>query len=434
MIRILLFALLISGTGAGLALAAASDDQNARLIIVSFRDRGITAPTTSGPGDFYSSASADSGTGYHASAWGRRLTARLAADYRLDLVTDWPIQALGIHCAVYRAATSQSVDDVLQALAKDKRVDGAQRMNNFHALQASPQLGALPGLSDIQLGAAHRLSTGRSVRIAVIDTGIDGQHPDLAGQVLESRDFVSEAPGGEKDVHGTAVAGIIAARGDNHIGIVGVAPDAKLLALRACWPAAAGEASAACNTLTLARALDAVVRLRPEVLNLSLTGPADPLLNALLTAVLKAGVIVVAAEPDAGVIRSNFPTAEPNVIRVKSAEDRHAVVDAAAVTAPGYQVLTTFPGGDYEFISGSSFAAAHVSGIVALLLELRPGSSAAELSRLLQNRTTTPGTQQSFRSVTDERTCALMFRLGRSSACEASERAAPLSDTGARAS
>jgi subtilisin family serine protease len=98
----------------------------------------------------------------------------------------------------------------------------------------------------------RKAATGRKVTVAVVDSGIESNHPDLAGQVAVEENFVD----GQKyvaELHGTAVAGVIAARAGNGVGIEGVAPDARLLALRACWQA--GSATR-CNSFTLAKAIN----------------------------------------------------------------------------------------------------------------------------------------------------------------------------------
>ena len=357
----------------------------------------------------------------------RRRPDRIARDYALELVTDWPIRALGVHCAVFRIGGERPVEDVMRDMAGDARVDGVQRMNGFRALHSRAGDRHGPDSGAIELTAAHRLSTGRNVRIAVVDTGIDIHHPDLAGQVVETRDLVTDSETDHDDVHGTAVAGVIAARAENREGIVGVAPGAKLMALRACWPDGPDAAGASCNTLTLARALDAVVQLKPDVLNLSLAGPADPLLAALLNAVMEAGIVVVVAAPPAQSVATGFPAGVVGVIEVASIHALAADEAAALVRAPGTDVLTTFPHGSYDFISGNSFAAAHVSGVVALLLELHPGMKAAEVLHLLlaRDRDAAHGSPRAetsrdgagLRAASDERVCALMSRLGRTAGC-----------------
>jgi subtilisin family serine protease len=231
---------------------------------------------------------------------------------------------------------------------------------------------------------AHRWSRGKGVRIAVIDSGIDLAHPDLDRRVALARDVsgrAAQAP--VADVHGTAVAGIIAADAGNGVGIVGVAPEARLLALRACWQRA-GTTAAVCDTLSLAQGIAVALAERADVINLSLTGPRDPLLERLLKRALAMGKIVVAAVPEEGAANEGFPASLDGVIAVASAETSAGrAVDASVLYAPGRRVLTLRPGGHYDFENGSSMATANVSGIAALVLALAPSSSAADIRRLL---------------------------------------------------
>ena len=115
------------------------------------------------------------------------------------------------------------------------------------------------------------------MRVAVVDTGVDTNHPDLADRVVKTINFVE---GGEKtftsDQHGTAVAGVIGARADNGMGIYGIAPDADLLAVKACWHRRPGTSEASCSSWTLAKAIDFAIVERVRVLNLSLSGPPIP--------------------------------------------------------------------------------------------------------------------------------------------------------------
>ena len=113
-----------------------------------------------------------------------------------------------------------------------------------------PLYAAEPAAAQWHLADLHRIATGRGVKIAVIDSGIEVGHPDLAGQILLSRNFVA-GQSALAEQHGTGVAGIIAAKADNGIGIAGVAPGARLLALRACWQTPGGTV---CDTLSLAKA------------------------------------------------------------------------------------------------------------------------------------------------------------------------------------
>jgi subtilisin family serine protease len=235
--------------------------------------------------------------------------------------------------------------------------------------------------------AAHRFSRGRGVRVAVIDTGLGDGHPELAGRVVEARDFVGAGRAdAHAEAHALAVAGLIAASADNGEGIVGVAPEADIVAMRACWQADPGR-EAVCNSFTLALALAAAIDLRTPVINLSLTGPRDPLLERLLDRAIHRGAVVVGAVPEDGAASVSFPTAMTSVIAVQSAEavgaDGAAADGAAWVLAPGRELLTLAPGGRYDFESGSSLAAAQVSGVVALLLAREPRLSSAKIGTLL---------------------------------------------------
>ena len=196
-----------------------------------------------------------------------------------------------------------------------------------------------------------------------------------------------------RDNHGTEVAGVIAADANNHQGIVGMAPKAILSVYKACWYPPAPNAGARCNTFTLAKALAAIIDTDARIINLSLGGPADPLLSQLLARLLDQGRIVIAAMPPDGNI-DGFPDDAPGVIVVRTSE-RIPAAPPGVLSAPGNDILTTQPGGGYDFTSGSSMAAAHVSGIAALLLSIAPGLDARSVhDSLLQSSRISDGTLQ----------------------------------------
>ena len=150
-------------------------------------------------------------------------------------------------------------------------------------------------VSALDVVEAHNFSRGAGIRVAIIDTGVDTHHPDLAGRTFVTRNFIdNDDVAFRSDRHGTQVAGLIAAASDNGIGIVGVAPDVKLLAYKACWQASANTAGR-CNSFTIAQALADALAAKAQVINLSLVGPSDPLLEALIARAIELGVIVVGA-------------------------------------------------------------------------------------------------------------------------------------------
>ncbi len=300
---------------------------------------------------------------YRTSPRTSRLAARLARDYGLQQVAEWPIPLLDVHCVVYELPPDGEVEATLGRLAADPRVDSAQPMQLFEVLATAyddPYLHLQHSIDSLQVDAAHRWALGRGVRVAVVDSGVDVEHPDLEGRIWLAENFTGRrSPGFTADVHGTAVAGIIASTAGNGIGIVGVAPDVKILALKACWEET-GTARAHCDSFTLAQAISVAAERGADVLNLSLAGPADPLLERLLRAAMARGLVVVAASPGPAAA-GGFPSDVDGVLLVAAAGPR----------------------GGYDFLSGSSFAAAHVSGITALLLERRPRLDARSLRSLL---------------------------------------------------
>jgi subtilisin family serine protease len=161
---------------------------------------------------------------------------------------------------------------------------------------------------------------------------------------------------------------------------------------KACWYQPAPNAGARCNSFTLAKALAAVLDTDARIVNLILGGPPDPLLNLLLAKLLSQDRIVIAAMPPDGTV-GGFPNNVPGVIVVRVSDPSAA--PTGVLSAPGNDILTTQPGGGYDFTSGSSMAAAHVSGIAALLLSLTPGLDARAIHDfLLRSSKVSDGTLQ----------------------------------------
>ena len=313
----------------------------------------------------------------------RRIAAEVAAAHGLVVESDWPMPSLGIDCFLMKAPENQPLQSVLDALASDSRTAWAQPLNKFHSLSHNDPLFALqPAASAWHLAEVHAVTTGRNVKIAQLDTGVEVNHPDLKGQISIAENFVDGRPYAA-EAHGTAVAGIIAARADNGIGIAGIAPDARLMALRACWQV---ETAAACNSFTLAKAFQFALERGARIINLSVTGPEDKLLHALLDAALARGVTVVGAV-DPLTSGGGFPASHPGVIAVAAEGTADAGEPAEAVAAPGRDVPTTLPVDRWGFVDGTSFAAAHVSGLVALLQQVAPSLGPEQTRALLRTAT-----------------------------------------------
>lgn len=404
------------GVPASAQLPADAQVNPGRYVIVTVRNRGVVTATRAGS----TPRGYDEAPTYTASRAAESAVRAIARDFGLTQVASWPIETLQVHCVMYAIADGVPRDELVARLAADPRVSHAQPLQTFGTSSAEydDQYFGLQGSFDaMSVTAAHRWSRGAGVLVAVIDTGVDLRHPDLAGRIRANRNFVDRDSGRfALDRHGTEIAGVIAAVGNNGKGIVGVAPGVELVALKACWESTPAAGAALCNSFTLAQALSAAIATRADVINLSLTGPSDALLTALVIHATAHGAIVVGAIPSSGRM-DGFPAAVPGVLAVAMAEDARA--PSAVLTAPGHEVLTLVPNGGYDFATGSSLATANVSGVAALLRASRPDVSAETVNALLV-RTTRDRVQHDRHLRTVDACSALASLLGKSGCPEPS--------------
>ncbi len=322
-----------------------------------------------------------------------RVLDELVEEYPLVRSQGWLMRSLGIYCEVFEVESVQALQPLLSKLRADPRVDSAQPMQSFttNATERSSRAdhkkapANAPKYNDtyyalqhslrrLEVESSHRIATGAGVRIAIIDSGVETEHPDLSDDI-GIEDFTDQAqePVG---YHGTGLAGVIVARPNNSLGIVGIAPDARILSLRACWGDTSAGTAAQCNSFTLARALDRAIAADTDVINLSLVGPQDPLLGRLLEKAHSQGIFLVAASRSGA---NNFPASLPFVLGVDAES-----FESGSVVAPGEDVMTTLPSATFGYMSGSSLAAAHVSAVAALLVQINPALAGPELLNLFK--------------------------------------------------
>ena len=244
----------------------------------------------------------------------------------------------------------------------------------------------------LHLLEAHRVNRGDDVLVAVIDSRIDKNHPDLAGTIADEFDAIGTPA--QPHPHGTAIAGAIAANSK----LVGVAPKVRLLAVRAF--SGTGE-SAQSTTFNVLKGIDWAAAKNARIINMSFAGPADPMLKQILAIANARGIVLIAAVGNGGPKSPPlYPGADAGVIGVTATDADDKLMPQAnrgpqvAVAAPGVEILAAAPDGKYQITSGTSVAAAHVSGVAALLLATKPKLTPAQVrDNLARSAHRVPGTR-----------------------------------------
>ena len=249
------------------------------------------------------------------------------------------------------------------------------------------------GLRQIALPSAWDRTRGGDVVVAVVDTGVAADQPDLRGAVLPGYNLV--APGtapSDDNGHGTAVAGIIAARTDNHQGIAGVCWSCSILPIKVLGTDGTGD------TATVAAGIVKATDAGARVINLSLGGPADdPTLESAVAYATGKGAVLVAAAGNNGTGSPFYPAASPGVIGVAATDESSRLypwsnfgswVHAAA---PGCDAAPA-TSGDYVLFCGTSASTPVVAGIAALAISLMPAATADDVVAAIEQSGRSVGT------------------------------------------
>lgn len=302
--------------------------------------------------------------------------------FALRELESYELDALRLRVGVYE--TDRDLSPLVAELQRVPDVKLAQP--NFVFRTSGDPLASMQAVQRrLHLDAVHAQHRGKSARVAVIDSGVDAHHPDLRARVAVRKNFVS---GGDAaaEIHGTAVAGVIAASADG-FGITGVAPEAALFALRACAQSRPNVPDAQCTSSSVARALDFALQQGAQLVNMSFGTPeTDPLIETLLNEGERRGALFVAPVGNARwQEQASFPARHPAVIAVGGVDDRGApypnpkLAAQARVSAPATQVFSTVPGDRHNFLDGTSFASATVSGILALAIDKQAAARRVEI-------------------------------------------------------
>jgi hypothetical protein len=310
----------------------------------------------------------------------------LAQRFRLTQVDSFDVPGAGTRLYRWRFSGRRTAPQVVRAIEADRSTVSVS-LNYIMRLygEAPVAESAAPleqyALAKMQLPQAHVLAQGGDVLVAIVDGGVDASHPELRGVIADTFDAVRA--GNKPHPHGTAVAGAVAA----HARLKGSAPAARILAAQAFD---GGQTEG--NGHTVAKAIYWATDRGARIINMSFAGTRDPSIEQSLRYARHKGVILVAAVGNKGPLSAPlFPAADADVIAVTATDQNDKVFQAAnrgkhiAVAAPGVELFLPGLNGTYQEISGTSFAAAEVSGAIALLVERKPGLTHDEARRILMS-------------------------------------------------
>src|SRR6185295_13527742 len=307
----------------------------------------------------------------------------LARRHGLERIASQSFPLLGATVGLFRIVDGRPTDTVRREFAADVR---SVQLNFRYVLQDQKKAqaegdAAQYAVAQLRLPQAHTLARGMNVTIAVIDSGIDVKHPELANSIADSFDALGSREGAH--VHGTGIAGAIVA----HARLMGSAPEARLLAIRAFGSGAKGAES---TSYVILRGLDYAAEHGAQIINMSFAGPRDPLIERGIAATASRGILMVAAAGNAGAKSPPlYPAANPNVIAVGGTDAQEKLFAASnrgshiALAAPGADIFLPAPDEKYQITSGTSFSAAYVSGVAALMLERNPALKPNDVRAIL---------------------------------------------------
>jgi subtilisin family serine protease len=286
---------------------------------------------------------------------------------------------------LFRVTNRRTVEVVSRELATEASVRSVQP--NFRYVLQDKKAALTEGdpaqyaIAKLRLPQAHTLAYGANVIIAVIDSGIDVKHPEFANAIADNFDALGSKEG--PHVHGTGIAGAIV----SHARLMGSAPAARILAIRAFGAALKGAES---TSYVILKGLDYAAAHGAQIVNMSFAGPKDPLIERGIAATIAKGIVMVAAVGNAGPKSPPlYPAANTNVIAVTATDAQDRLFAASnrgshiAISAPGVDIFLPAPDEKYQMTSGTSFSAAYVSGLAALMLERSPALKPDEVRAIL---------------------------------------------------
>jgi hypothetical protein len=322
----------------------------------------------------------------------RPLLERLRRSYRLEVAEITELKSLGKSLILLRIPDGRTTNEIMEVLSQDlqKMTPQPNYIYRTSGTKVDPLLDLQYALKALNADHVPHDINGTGVTVGLIDTGVDYLHPDLKGRITQKKDITDNGPF-QHDHHGTALAGIIAAHCKNGIGICGLAPGADIVAIKTCRPIAEGKIAAMTTSFWLSQGIDYAIVQKVRVINLSLGGPKDPLVADLVKEAFARESVIVAAAGDKGLTTyPPYPAALSEVIAVAAVDIKGKPYTEGIkgnfidLCAPGVDIMTTQPGDKYNFYTGTSMAAAYITGAVALLLQQQPRLKPHDVQSLLE--------------------------------------------------
>ena len=329
----------------------------------------------------------------------------VARRHNLTIVATQRSALTGATLVQFRIGGNRATRDVVRAMEAERILAQPNYVYLLGQAAAAPEpTAAQSGASNndhqqyvankLRLAEVHKIATGKGVTVAVIDSEIDRAHPEITKSIAERFDAVGKPD--EPHLHGTGMAGAIASQDR----LIGVAPGARTLAVHA-FSTGAAQQSPQATTQSIVAGIEWALSKGARIINMSFAGPQDPFLAQHLKKASEKGAILIAAVGNAGPKSPPlYPAADPRVIGVTAIDENDQLYKGSvlgaqvALAAPGVDVMVPAPAGAYQLTTGTSVAAAHVSGVAALLLEKHPEAGAQLILEVLTASATRLGTNK----------------------------------------
>nr|WP_269448604.1 S8 family peptidase [Metabacillus kandeliae] len=295
----------------------------------------------------------------------------------------------GLNYEIVQISGRQTLEKAAKVYLQTKGVLSVSRSALYYPQgQLDPKAGLQYQLKNLHIEEAQKLAGKNKVRVAVIDTGIDAKHPELINSVISNNSVTNPMQKGLPDVHGTHVAGIIAAKKDNGIGGYGINPNAGILSLDVF------NRSMFTGDYEIALGILKAIDEKAQVINMSLSSSmSSPIIEEAVRKALKANITIVAAAGNSGMSDAEYPAAYEGVIGVGSVNSKNQLSSfssygpAVDVTAPGEEIYSTVydyeKGSSFMKLSGTSMASPVVAGVASLLLSKNPKLTPYQVNYIL---------------------------------------------------